>query len=98
MHFDDDLSRMRITVDIEEDIIADAMALTGEKNKSPAIAKAVENFVKWKRAKEFGKRLLEGHYDYPLTNDEIESVQVVVPASLEANPLAQAALLPAQTH
>lgn len=89
---------MRITVDIEEDILDDAMALTGEKNKSPAIAKAVENFVKWKRAKEFGKRLLEGHYDYPLTNDEIESEQVIIPASLEANPLAQATLLPAQTR
>lgn len=66
---------MRITVDIEEDILDDAMALTGEKNKSPAIAKAVENFVKRMRAKEFGRRLREGYYDYPMTNDELEKLE-----------------------
>ena len=81
---------MRITVDIEDELLANAMALTDEKNKSPAIAKAVESFVKWMQAKDFGNRLLEGYYDYPLTNEEVESELVVVPATLfEANPLAQ---------
>ena len=75
MLYDDVCTRMRITVDIEEDILDDAMALTGEKNKSPAIAKAVENFVKRMRAKEFGRRLREGYYDYPMTNDELEKLE-----------------------
>lgn len=66
---------MRITVDIEDEIITDAMELTGEKNKSPAIAKAVENYVKRMRAKEFGRRLREGYYDYPMTNEELESLE-----------------------
>lgn len=68
---------MRITVDIEDEIINDAMQLTGEKNKSPAIAKAVEHYVKRMRAREFGRRLREGHYDYPSTNTEIESLEVL---------------------
>ena len=68
---------MRITVDIEDEIITDAMELTGEKNKSPAIAKAVENYVKRMRAKEFGRRLREGYYNYPMTNDELESLEKI---------------------
>lgn len=68
---------MRITVDIEDEMITDAMELTGEKNKSPAIAKAVEQYVKRMRAKEFGRRLREGHYDYPSTNAEIEALEVI---------------------
>lgn len=68
---------MRITVDIEDEVISDAMLLTGEKNKSPAIAKAVEHYVKRMRAKEFGRRLREGHYDYPATNDQMEALEVL---------------------
>jgi metal-responsive CopG/Arc/MetJ family transcriptional regulator len=67
---------MRITVEIEDKIIRDAMELTGEKNKSPAIAKAVENYVKRMRAKEFGQKLLEGYFDYPMTNEELEAMGV----------------------
>lgn len=68
---------MRITVDIEDAIISDAMELTGEKNKSPAIAKAVEQYVKRMRAKEFGRRLREGFYDYPSTNAEVEALEIL---------------------
>ncbi|MEN3942640.1 type II toxin-antitoxin system VapB family antitoxin [Prosthecobacter sp. SYSU 5D2] len=68
---------MRITVEIADEIITAAMELTGEKNKSPAIAKAVENYVKRMRAKEFGRRLREGYYDYPMTNEELESLEKI---------------------
>jgi len=68
---------MRITVDIEDEVISDAMELTGEKNKSPAVAKAVEHYVKRMRAKEFGRRLREGFYDFPMTNDQIESLETI---------------------
>lgn len=74
---DSNCGHMRITVDIEDEIIAAAMALTGEKHKSPAIAKAVENFVKRMRAKEFGRRLREGYYDYPMTHEEMESLEKI---------------------
>lgn len=64
---------MRITVDIEEGKITELMALTGEKMKSPAVARAVEMYIKHARAKEFGSLIREGHFDYPATNDEIEA-------------------------
>ncbi|WP_133796412.1 type II toxin-antitoxin system VapB family antitoxin [Prosthecobacter fusiformis] len=67
---------MRITVEIEDETIQRVMELTGEKNKSPAIAKAVEHYVKRMRAKEFGQKLMEGYFDYPMTNDELEALGV----------------------
>jgi Arc/MetJ family transcription regulator len=63
---------MRITVDIDEAVLDDLVRMTGESKKSPAIAKAVTDFVKRKMAKEFGRELREGVFDYPLTNEGIE--------------------------
>ncbi|HSU53165.1 MAG TPA: type II toxin-antitoxin system VapB family antitoxin, partial [Candidatus Dormibacteraeota bacterium] len=58
---------MRITVDIDESTVDELMRITGEKMKSPAVSKAVEEFVKRKRAKEFGRMLREGAFDYSMT-------------------------------
>lgn len=63
---------MRITVDIDDSILNDLMKMSGEKKKSPAISKAVTEFVQRQKAREFGKMLREGAFDYPLTNEEIE--------------------------
>ena len=65
---------MRITIDIDESVLNDVVALTGENKKSPAVAKAVESFVKRAKAKEFGRMLRENFFDYPVTNDEIEKL------------------------
>ncbi len=64
---------MRITVDIDEAILKDLARITGESKKSPAVAKAVTEFVNRKKAKEFGTLLREGAFDYPATNDAIEA-------------------------
>jgi len=56
---------MRITVDIEDDILSELLKITGDKNKSPAVAKAVTEFVRRKQAREFGKMIREGVFDYP---------------------------------
>ena len=56
---------MRISVDIDEQLLEEVMALTGEKNKSPALAKAVTEFVRRQRAREFGRLIREGAFDYP---------------------------------
>lgn len=56
---------MRISVDIEESILEEVMAITGEKNKSPALAKAVTEFVRRQRAREFGRMIRESAFDYP---------------------------------
>ncbi|MFZ4778198.1 MAG: type II toxin-antitoxin system VapB family antitoxin [Terrimicrobiaceae bacterium] len=58
---------MRISVDIDDDTLRDVMALTGEKSKSPALAKAVTEFVRRQRAREFGRLIREGSFDYPDT-------------------------------
>lgn len=56
---------MRITVDIEEDVLAELMKITGDKNKSPAVARAVTEYVRRKQAREFGRMIREGVFDYP---------------------------------
>ena len=56
---------MRITVDIEEDVMAELLKITGDKNKSPAVARAVTEFVRRKQAREFGRMIREGVFDYP---------------------------------
>lgn len=65
---------MRVTVDIDEGILKRLTSITGEKKKSPAIARAVTEFVKRAKAKEFGRKLMEGHFDYPSTTEEIEAL------------------------
>lgn len=64
---------MRITVDIDEATLEDLARITGESKKSPAVAKAVTEFVNRKKAREFGTLLREGAFDYEMTNDEIEA-------------------------
>jgi Arc/MetJ family transcription regulator len=56
---------MRITVDIEEEVLAELLKITGDKNKSPAVARAVTEFVRRKQAREFGRMIREGVFDYP---------------------------------
>jgi hypothetical protein len=62
-------------VDIKDDVLDQLSKLTGEDKKSPAVAFAVSEYVKREKAKEFGKMLREGAFDYPATNDEIEKLQ-----------------------
>ncbi len=63
---------MRVTVDIADDKLEELSKVTGQEKKSPAVAFAVNEFLRRERAKEFGRLLREGAFDYPLTNDEIE--------------------------
>ena len=65
--------QMRITIDITPETLEQVMRLTGERKKSPAIAKAAEEFVRRSRAQEFGRLLRESAFDYPATNAEIEA-------------------------
>lgn len=63
---------MRITVDFDEAELAELLKVTGETKKSSAVNKAVTEFLNRKKAREFGRLLREGAFDYPSTNDEIE--------------------------
>ena len=65
---------MRITVDIDEQVLNDLTRLMGEKKKSQAISKAIVDYVKRRKAKELGRLLREGAFDYPLTPEEVEKL------------------------
>lgn len=54
---------MRITVDIDESVLDDLVALTGETKRSPAVARAVGDYVRRLKLKEFGRLIRQGAFD-----------------------------------
>jgi hypothetical protein len=67
---------MRMTVELDASTLNALLKITGHKKNSPAVAFAVRDFVNRKKAKDFGRMLREGRFDYPATNDEIEKLDV----------------------
>ncbi len=67
---------MRMTVDLDEKTLDELLKVTGHRKNSPAVAFAVRDFLNRKKAKDFGRMLREGTFDYPATNDEIEGRDV----------------------
>ncbi len=70
---------MRITVEIEDDVLAELLKITGYKNKSPAVARAVTDFVRRKQAREFGRMIREGVFDYPAPAGDVEGLDLANP-------------------
>ena len=70
---------MRITVDIEDDVLSELMKITGDKNKSPAVARAVTEFVRRKQAREFGRMIREGVFDYPAPASDLSGLDLTNP-------------------
>lgn len=60
---------MRITVEIDDAVLNELSAITGESKKSPAVAKAVTEFVRRARMKDFGRRLREGEFGDVFNDD-----------------------------
>ena len=67
---------MRMTVDLDEKTLDELLKVTGLKKNSPAVAFAVRDFLNRKKARDFGRILREGKFDYPATNEEIEERDV----------------------
>ena len=66
---------MRITIDIDDETLEQAMKLTGENKKGPAITKATTEYVRRQMVRKFATMVMEGKFeDYPMTNDELEAV------------------------
>jgi Arc/MetJ family transcription regulator len=63
---------MRLTVDIDENDLAEVQRATGLRKKSPAIKKAVEGYLYAVQRRRFLQRVCEGKTDYSLTNAELE--------------------------
>ena len=64
---------MRVSVEMDDATLNALRRLTGETEAPGAIRRAVTEFVGRERVREFGRLLREGAFDYPLTNDEVES-------------------------
>ena len=54
---------MRVSVEIKDSVLEDVMKLTGKTGKSPALSKAVEEFVRRRKAAQFGTLIREGAFD-----------------------------------
>lgn len=67
---------MRMTVEIDEKTLDELTKITGIRKNSPAVAFAVRDFINRKKAKDFGRMLREGKFDYPATNEEIEKMDI----------------------
>ena len=63
---------MRMTVELDKKTLDELLKVTGIKKNSPAVAFAVRDFVNRKKARDFGRMLREGKFEYPATNEEIE--------------------------
>ncbi len=65
---------MRLTVDIDEDSLRELQKATGETKKSPAVQKALQEYLHNRKVQEYLSLVREGHVDYPMTNDELEDM------------------------
>jgi hypothetical protein len=61
-----------MTVELDDKTLDELTKVTGIKKNSPAVAFAVRDFINRKKAKDFGRMLREGKFDYPATNNEVE--------------------------
>jgi len=66
---------MKITVELDDTTLDELLTATGERKKGPAVAQAVEEFLKRKKAREFGRLLMEGAFDYPAPDAANEKQQ-----------------------
>ncbi|MBC8245105.1 MAG: type II toxin-antitoxin system VapB family antitoxin [Verrucomicrobia bacterium] len=70
---------MRITVDIAEKKMREILKVTRQKKKSPAVAQALDEYLKNRRRQAFLNKVLSGQTDYAATNDEVESFARIEP-------------------
>ena len=67
---------MRITVDIEASELRRIQKVTGQKKMSPAVSRALSEFLKLQERQKFIERALSGQTDFTLTNEELEARDV----------------------
>jgi hypothetical protein len=67
---------MRITVDIEASELRRIQKVTGQKKMSPAVSRALSEFLKLQERQKFIERALSGQTNFALTNEELEARDV----------------------
>ena len=63
---------MRITFEIDAKDLRQIQKITGQKKKSPAISRALANYLRLLERRALIEKALSGQTDYPLTNEELE--------------------------
>ena len=67
---------MRITVEIDAKELKQIQQATGLKKKSPAVSRALSDFLKLQQRQQLVERALAGQTDFSLTNEELEARDV----------------------
>jgi len=67
---------MRITIEIDANDLSRIQKITGQKKKSPAVARALTEYLNWRRSHQFVERVLAGKTDFSLSNGELEARDV----------------------
>lgn len=67
---------MRITIDIDDKELKQIQTITGKNKKSPAVSRALEEFIRQHQRRRFVERALSGQTDFALTNEELEARDV----------------------
>ena len=55
---------MRITIDIDVNSLNRIQKITGEKKKSPAVTRALADYLNWRQRHQFVQRVLAGKTDF----------------------------------
>jgi len=66
---------MKLSVEIADDVLAELRGILRAKDNSAAVARAVAEFVRREKARDFALLLRKGEFDYPATNEEVEKLQ-----------------------
>lgn len=67
---------MRITVEIDAAELKQIQKVTGQTKKSPAVSRALSEFLKLQERQKFIERALAGRTDFTMTNEELEARDV----------------------
>ncbi len=65
---------MRVTIEISENKLDQILKATGQKKKSPALAMALNTYLKDRERQAFLDKVHSGQTDYTTSNDEIEEM------------------------
>ncbi len=70
------VNSMRITVEIDASQLRQIQKATGQKKRSPAVSKALSDYMRMQEKRALIERALAGKINYSLTNDELEARDV----------------------
>ena len=67
---------MRITVELDAENMRQIQRITGQKKKSPAVSRALSEFIQQHQRRQFIERALNGQTGFSLSNEELEARDV----------------------